>query len=77
MATATRGAVIAEVVDEMTFPDFFIFPTIPWGWEQAKEMGWVPVGWRLLEAGKEIFELRSNGPFDFAQGRLTGAAVPT
>jgi hypothetical protein len=27
--------------------------------------------------GVEAVELRSTGPFDFAQGRLSGAAVPT
>jgi hypothetical protein len=25
----------------------------------------------------EVVELRSTGPFGFAQGRLSGAAVPT
>jgi hypothetical protein len=38
MAMATRGAAVVVVVDGMTFADLFIFPTIPWGWEQAKEV---------------------------------------
>ena len=42
MAMATRGEAVVEVVDGMTFADLFIFPTIPWGWEQAKETWRVP-----------------------------------